>query len=409
MDRARSEHDLSYEGWRVAGAASAGVFVSFASLFIYTFGTFLKPLAAEFSWSREAVSAAFGIAAMTVAVCSPPLGLLLDRYGARRIIVPSLMVFGAAFASLALLTPHLWHLYAVCFVLGIVGNGTAQMAYTRTVASWFERRRGAALALMLAGGAVGAMVLPPIAQALVDRAGWRMACALLGTGVLAIGLPVVLAFIRERPATATAPATLGDGATVREGLTSRAFWILVVVLFGSSIAQNGAITHLAAMLTDRGISSGGAALAVSAMGGAGLAGRLIAGWLLDRFFAARVSFALLTLAALGVWILSWASSLPMGVLGASLVGFGMGGEGDVTPYLLSPYFGLRSFSTLYGLTWTAYAVAGAIGPVLMGRAFDVTGSYAALLGKLAAGTLAVAALMLLLPRYGAAPDASLAS
>jgi cyanate permease len=218
--------------------------------------------------------------------------------------------------------------------------------------------------------------------------------------VLVVGLPTVLAFIRERPATAGAPATTGGGATVREGLTSRAFWILVVVLFGSSIAQNGAITHLSAMLTDRGVTAAGAALAVSAMGGAGLAGRLVTGWLLDRFFAARVSFALLALAALGVWILSWAASLPMGVLGALLIGFGMGGEGDVTPYLLSRYFGLRSFSTLYGLTWTFYAVAGAIGPVLMGRAFDATGSYEALLGQLAAGTLAVAALMLLLPRYG---------
>ena len=77
------EDDLSYEGWRVAGAASVGVFVSFASLLVYTFGTFLKPLAEEFSWSREAVSTAFGIAAMTVAVCSPPLGMLLDRRGSR--------------------------------------------------------------------------------------------------------------------------------------------------------------------------------------------------------------------------------------------------------------------------------------------------------------------------------------
>jgi MFS family permease len=400
-----AESELKYEGWRVAGAASVGVFVSFASLFIYTFGTFLKPLAAEFSWSREAVSTGFGIAAMTVAVCSPPLGVLLDRHGARRIIVPSIAVFGLGFASLALLTPSLWHLYAVCVVLGIVGNGTAQMAYTRTVASWFERRRGAALALMLAGGSIGAMVLPPIAQTLVDRAGWRTACALLGGMVLVIGLPTVLTFIRERPATAAAPDTTGDGATVREGLTTRAFWILVVVLFGSSIAQNGAITHLAAMLTDRGVSAGGAALAVSAMGGAALAGRLVAGWLLDRFFAARVSCALLVLAALGAWILSWASSLPMGVLGASLIGFGMGGEGDVTPYMLSRYFGLRSFSTLYGLTWTAYAIAGAIGPVIMGRAFDATGSYAALLVQLAAGTLAVAGLTLFLPRYATAPAA----
>jgi MFS family permease len=394
------EDDLSYEGWRVAGAASVGVFVSFASLFVYTFGTFLKPLAAEFSWSREAVSASFGIAAMTVAVCSPPLGMVLDRYGPRRVIVPALTIFGGAFASLALLTPHLWHLYAVFVVLGVVGNGTAQMAYTRTVSSWFEKRRGVALGLMLSGGAVGAVVLPPIAQALIDRAGWRTAFALLGGMVLVVGLPGVIAFIRERPATISTP-TVG-GATVREGLASRAFWILVVVLFCSSIAQNGAITHLSAMLTDRGVSAAGAAVAVSAMGGAALAGRLLTGWLLDRFFAARVAFVLLSLAALGTWLLSWAHSLPVGVAGAALIGFGMGGEGDVTPYLLSRYFGLRSFSTLYGLTWTAYAIAGGLGPILMGHAFDLTGSYEALLVRLAIATLAVAGLMLFLPSYASA-------
>ena len=106
----------------MAAASAVGVFVSFASLLVYTFGVFLKPLAEEFSWSREAVSAAFGIAAMTVALCSPPLGYLLDRVHPRRIIVPCLAVFGCAFASLSLLTPHLWHLYAVFVVFGIVGN-----------------------------------------------------------------------------------------------------------------------------------------------------------------------------------------------------------------------------------------------------------------------------------------------
>ena len=89
----------------------------------------------------------------------------------------------------------------------------------------------------------------------------------------------------------------------------------------------------------------------------------------------------------------------MGVLAAVLIGFGMGGEADVIPYMLSRYFGLRSFATLYGLTWTAYACAGAIGPVLMGKAFDATGSYEALLVRLATGMLAVATLMLLAPRY----------
>ena len=96
------EADIGYEGWRVAGAASVGVFVSFASLLVYTFGVLLKPLAEEFAWSRESVSAAFGIAAITVAVCSPPLGYLFDRVKPTRIIVPCLIVFGAAFASLSL-------------------------------------------------------------------------------------------------------------------------------------------------------------------------------------------------------------------------------------------------------------------------------------------------------------------
>jgi predicted MFS family arabinose efflux permease len=340
---------------------------------------------------------------MTVAVCSPPLGYLLDRHSARRIIVPCLAVFGCAFASLSLLTPHLWHLYAVFVVLGIVGNGTAQMAYSRVVSGWFERRRGTALAVVMSGGAVGAMVLPPTAESLIRRFGWRGACLALGGMVLVIGLPTILRFMRDPPAVRARFENAGPGASVREGLTSRPFWILVVVLFCSSIAQNGAITHLSALLTDRGVSAAGGAIALSAMGGASLFGRLMTGWLLDRFFAARVAFTLLALAALGTLLLSGANSLAMGVLAATLIGIGMGGEADVTPYLLSRYFGLRSFSTLYGFTWTAYAFAGALGPVLMGRAFDATGSYEALLVVLAAATLAVATLMLFMPRYQALP------
>ena len=228
------------------------MFVSFASLLVYTFGVLLKPLAEEFSWSREAVSAAFGIAAMTVAACSPPLGYLFDRVKPTRIIVPCLIVFGCAFASLALLTPRLWQLYLTFFVLGVVGNGTAQMAYSRAVSSWFERRRGTALAVVMSGGAIGAIVLPPAAEALIETVGWRRACLVLGAMVLVVGIPIVARFIRERPADRGA-ATVLDGVSIREGVTSRVFWILVVVLFAQSIAQNGALTHMSALLTDRGV------------------------------------------------------------------------------------------------------------------------------------------------------------
>ena len=249
--RAVDETSPGYEGWRVAVASGVGVFVSFASLLVYTFGVFLKPLAEEFGWSREAVSAAFGIAAMTVAVCSPPLGYLLDRISPRRVIVPCLTIFGCAFASLSLLTPRLWHFYLVFVVLGIVGNGTAQMAYSRAVSSWFDRRRGAALALVMSGGAIGALVLPPAAAALIDSLGWRNACLALGWMVLLLGVPIVARFVRERPVSRDAADRGADGASVREALRSRVFWIVVTVLFFSSIGQNGAITHISSLLTDR--------------------------------------------------------------------------------------------------------------------------------------------------------------
>ena len=126
---------MAGSGWRVVIAAYFGVMVSFGSLLVFTFGTFLKPLSTAFGWSRESVSAAFGFAAISVAICSPLLGHLLDRWGPRRLIVPCMAVFGVAFASLGLLTPHLFHLYSIFVVLGIVGNGTTQMGYSRAVST----------------------------------------------------------------------------------------------------------------------------------------------------------------------------------------------------------------------------------------------------------------------------------
>jgi MFS family permease len=177
------------------------------------------------------------------------------------------------------------------------------------------------------------------------------------------------------------------------------FWILVVVVFGSGIVISGALVHLVALLTDRGLPATQAAIALSAMGLASLAGRLATGWLLDRFFAAYVSTCLLVAAAIGAFLLAGAQSLAAGILAAALIGFGSGGELDVTPYLLSRYFGLRSISTLYGFAWTALGVAGLVGPILMGRAFDATGSYERILIQFGIVSALAAALMLALPRY----------
>ncbi len=399
-----SEFDRGYYGWRVVLASSLGVMVGFGSLFVYTFSVFMKPLGAEFGWGREAISSGFGFAAISMAFCSPILGQLLDRYGPRRVILPCSLIYGSAIASLALLRPHLWQFYAVCILIGVVGNGAAHLAFSRAISTWFHRRLGLALAMVMAGAGLGSMILPFVAQTIIGRQGWRAAYLTLGVLALLVGLPMTSRFIHERsPLHQDSSSPLQAGPTWQQGARSYAFWIIVAVLMVNSVAMNGTITHLVAMLTDRGISPAGAAISASVLGGASLLGRVVVGWILDRVFGARVAFTILLITAGGILLLARATTLAAGCVAAALIGIGAGGEADITPYLLTRYFGLRAFSTLYGITWTFYAIAGAIGPVILGRAFDSTGSYTALL-TLLSGVMALSGgLMLFLPRY-AKPD-----
>jgi MFS family permease len=394
------EFDLGYYGWRVVLAACFGVMAGFGSLFVYTFAVFVKPLSARFGWNRESISLGFGLAAVTLGLVSPLLGRWIDRFGPRCIILPCMTVYCCAIISLAFLHSQLWQFYATCIVLGLVGNGAAHLAYSRSISTWFQRRLGMALAFVMVGAGLGAMILPVFAQTIISRSGWRAAYVSLGCLALLLGLPLSWRYIVERGRVRQESAPVAhSGLTWQQGLRSYAFWIIVAVLFVSSISMNGAITHLSALLTDRGITPGDAALCASLLGGSSLLGRIGVGWLLDRFFGARVAFVVSLITAVGIFLLARANSFPAGCLAAALIGVGAGGEAAITPYLLTRYFGLRAFSTLYGLTWTFYAAAGAIGPVVLGRAFDSTGSYAALLVILAVALGIAAAMNLLLPKY----------
>ncbi len=395
-----TEFDLRYYGWRVVLAACFGVMAGFGSLFVYTFNVFVKPLSAAFGWNREGISLGFGLAAITLGLISPFLGRWIDRFGPRRIILPCMTVYGCAIISLSLLHSHLWQFYVTCILLGLVGNGAAHLAYSRSISTWFRQRLGTALAFVMVGAGLGAMILPVVGQAIISRSGWRAAYLSLGVLALLLGLPLSWRYIVERGAVTQEPAPIAhSGLTWQQGLRSFAFWIIVAILFVSSISMNGAITHLSALLTDRGITPGDAALCASLLGGSSVLGRIGVGWLLDRFFGARVAFVVNLITAAGIFLLARASSFPAGCFAAALIGIGAGGEAAITPYLLTRYFGLRAFSTLYGLTWTFYAAAGAIGPVILGRTFDLTGSYTSLLAILAGALALAAAMNLLLPQY----------
>jgi MFS family permease len=396
--RSGNENALGYPGWGVVAAGFMGVMLGYSVLIPYTFGIFLKPLSSEFGWRRDSISIAFSCVAITIAVCAPLVGRLLDAFGPRRTILPCIVMFCLTFASLALLTRNIWQMYMAFVFLGLVGNGTTPLAYSGTVATWFYARRGVALAIISSGAGVGAMILPVLAAILIRDFGWRAAYAGLALLILAVSLPLSSVLVKESPRSAECKEKVNWQA-LRSAARTKPFVLLVIAIFLYSVAFNGIISHLAALLTDRGFTLQRSAEVVAVIGAFGLAGRLITGFLLDRFFAPAVSVAFFCTTSLALFMLS-GSSVTGAYCAAALLGFAAGGEADITPYLISRYFGLRGFSTMYGIAWTAFAAGTAVGPVLMGKLFVATGSYPPWgIRALAAPVIVAALLMMLMPKY----------
>jgi predicted MFS family arabinose efflux permease len=260
-------------------------------------------------------------------------------------------------------------------VLGLVANGTAQFAYARTVLSWFLKRRGLALALVLTGSGVGSILIPPLTQWTIEHQGWRSAYLMLG-GIALLGIPLTAMLVRNRPdAVVVHDHSAASSTTVAAALRSGPFWILAFIIMLSSFSENGLVTNLAAILTEQGVVAQTAAFALSVRGAAGIIGRLCIGFLIDRFSPQRIQTFVLLLSAVGAMVLAFAHTPPVVLMGAAVLGVGLGSETDVAPYLLAHYFGRKHFSVLYGLTWTAYAIGGATGPVAIGHWYDRAGFY----------------------------------
>jgi MFS family permease len=402
-----------FYGWWIVLVAGIALAVHAAPILTFTFGVFLKSFSQEFSWSRGQVSLAVSLLTLGVTVAAPFLGRLVDRCGARRVILPSSLLFGVGVFSLYFLSAHLWHFYAIFLFLGVVGSGTSPVPYSKVLSRWFDRRRGLALGLALVGSSVGISAMPSVAQALITGVGWRSTYVCLGLLTMGITLPVVGLFLIETPqlmglgpdGEARAAATAANKLEPEPGFNSRqarhtaTFWVLVSAAFLISASFVGCLIHLVPLLTDRGVSAQSAALATSVGAGGALLARAGTGYLLDRFFVAQVAAPFFCGSALGILLL-WS-----GVVGgwafvaAVLVGLGQGAEFDLLPYAISRYFGLRAFGEIYGYTFAAVTLGATIGPFVMGVSFDATGSYSLALISFAVATLTAAGLMLGLGPY----------
>jgi predicted MFS family arabinose efflux permease len=375
-------------GWWMVAVSIVGMSFSTGAVLVYTFGVFAKPLAQAFHSNRSSIALAVSLLDLMMPFAAPAAGRLVDRYGARGIIVGSLVALSACLAALSFVQPPLWHLYVLYMLAGTLGVATTPVTYSRVIANWFDRTRGLALGLASAGVGLGAFIAPSLAQYLIDLKDWRLAYMGLAAGALFLAMPVVAIFLRtspedvgllqddaSEPASAVARAAAAGSITVSDALRTRTFWLLCGIFFCVAACVNGTISHITPLLTDRGESGRLAAFATSLFGIATMVGRVLNGYLVDRFFAPRIAAILFSGAAVGVALLLMGVTGKGAFAAALLLGFAMGAEADVMPFLISRYFGMHSMGEIYGCMFGVYTLGNASGRYLFAVGFDSTASY----------------------------------
>ena len=389
-------------GWRILLGATLGVAVGISALPFYTGGVFVKPLEAEFGWTREQIALGSLASTFTVAFASPWVGALVDRFGVRIPAVLGLLFLSLGFVALSRMPGSIGVFVAIQVAVAVLAASSSPLTFTRVVNAWFERSKGLALGLTLAGIGVTAALAPGLVSAIVAEDGWRSGYLTLAA-VAAVAAPIVFLLLGakcERPPTApgaVAPPVVGMpfAAAVR----STVFWRLVAAFLLLAVAVAGWVLHLIPMLVESGLTPAEAAGVQGALGLSVLAGRLITGYLVDHIFAPRVAAVMLLLAAVGVGLLAFGG--PEFALAAAIaLGFALGAEVDLIGFLTARYFGLRAYGRLYGLQYGAFIVGAGLSPVLVAAVARRAGGYPEALIASVVLLVMVAVLFATSPRFG---------
>jgi MFS family permease len=376
------------DGGRVVFASAIGAAAGVTGMSVYALSILIGPLTEAFGWSREQLGAAKTVATAGFVLTAPFVGWFADRLGARPLAMGSLAALAVAMFWMTQIGPSVTSFYLSFFALAVVGGATTPLVWTRAVATWFRDKRGLAMALTLSGPGVIGVVTPLMLDTLIERFDWRAAYVTMGCfaalALVPVGLwfrenrtamPAALAARPAQPALAIA-AKAASGYSVREALRTRWFWqiALAFVLIGAVVSA--LMVHLVPLMMDAGL---GRTLAVRIAGVLGLSvifGRLLTGWLVDRFHPPYVAAAFLIMPVFGCLLLTGETVTPFIVICAiAFIGLAAGSEVDLVPYLTARYFGLRAYGKIYSWMFIAFYAGVAVGPLLLGRVYDRDGHY----------------------------------
>jgi MFS family permease len=392
-------------GWKPLTAALLGTMCGASPLPFNVAPLVLGPVNQATGWDFAAIAAGITIYGLIASLLAPVFGAMADRFGVRPVAILSLSAFTIIFASFYFVPLTLGGWYAWWAVLGLIAIGSTPVTWSRAIAMWFTRNRGLALAIMLVGTSIAAMIVPSVAKWAIDQYGWRAAFPVAALFPLLLALPIALLWFREpRPDERAAGIADASGAlygmTFREAARTGRFWLIFLSILLIAGAYGGAHIHMAQIMTLKGHQD----LIATALGVVGiglLVGRIGVGWLFDRVWAPAVAFPAMLLPGLACFLLATSDTpaAAIALTAAFLLGFAAGAESDVIAFLAARYFGMANYGRIYGMLYLPFGVGSAISPIAYGIVRDRTGSYDGML--LAAMVMFVAggALLLLLGRY----------
>ena len=368
--------------WPLIMATCMGIISSSFVLPYYSIGALLTPVTEEFGWSRAQFQAAILFSSGLGALTSPIIGWLNDKYGPRRVALPAMIGLSLGLLTASQIEGQLWMLFLAYGMMALLGAGTIPVTWTRAIATSFFKQRGLALGLALTGTGICATVAPHYTVWLTDHYGWRGAYVGLALVPLVLAWPMLYFLFKplgthsqsESQETDTT-AALESGLTLGEAVRGYRFWILLLSILFAYQGFSGIGPNLLPSLTDDGFSRDQAASVQSVFGISIIVGRVVVGYLVDRFWAPGVAAFCLAIPAAGAAMLHGSQTFETAALAAFLIGFAAGAELDLMAFLAARYFGLAHYAKIYSILYATLAVCSGTAPMIFASVYDATGSY----------------------------------
>jgi sugar phosphate permease len=376
-----------YYGWRVLAVGTIAMALG-SGLSMSSFGLYVRPLEAEFGWTRAEVSLAFSASVLASGLSAPLVGHWVDSRGARASIVIGGALTGVSFVLLAS-TQSLLQFYLFYALHSLARQMMFFLPFQALMSRWFVRRRGVALSILGSGFSLGGFAILPIVALVLSDLGWRGTYLFSGVVTAAFFVPAGLLVLRNRPSdvgeqvdgedeavTDNAPAESAAGLTLGEAVRTPFFWFCALGFMFMFYGMMGWMVHQVPFYESEGFSRGTAALIVSASAGMSVIARLSMGILADRFERFEgIVVILLGLQMAGMATLLVSTSAPAIPLFLLFWVIGASAGPMVESLVLLKAFGVKAFATILGVMLVVETAGQIVSPALAGVIFDRTGSY----------------------------------